>query len=152
MKKILLITLFNLLVTSVTWAKAMPGDYAIYKGKMNGKTYKFYRTEILSFDEATYDTKFKTTEVFEDGTMVESVEVKAVMDDSIGDIIEKKCEQYGERILFTMPDSSSTIASCRVRDMADPGLFIDAANVPFGFVYYEDPDGSYLELIDFKKN
>lgn len=151
MKKLFILMTVNLFFNSLLMAKATPGDYATYKGKLKGHAYKLYRTEILAFDQATYDTEFKTTEVFEDGTIIESTEVKPLMDDHIGNIIETKCEQYGERILFSMPDAS-TIPSCRVRDVNDPNLFIDAANVPFGFVYFEDPDGSYLELIDFKKN
>lgn len=149
--KITLIVCLNLFVLSYSWAKAVPGDYATYRGKLNGKTYKLYRTEVLRFSEATYDTEYKITEVFEDGSTQESTETKPLMDDNIGNTIEKKCEQYGERIIFTMPESSATIPSCRLRDTNVHELFIDAANVPFGFTYFEDPDGSYLELVDFKK-
>lgn len=150
--KIIPIILLNLFIHSFSWAKAVPGDYATYRGKLSGKTYKLYRTEVVSFDEATYDTEYKITEVFEDGTTQVSTETKALMDDNIGNTIEKKCEQYGERIIFTMPNSSTTIPTCRVRDDHVHELFIDAANVPFGFTYFEDPDGSYLELVDFLKN
>lgn len=142
---------FCLLSTSWAQAKVLPGDSASYKGILFGNTYSLYRVDVIAFDEKTWMTEYKLTEVFEDGTRKESVEKKQVMTDFEGKKLEEDCAEYGENRPFSLP-TQPDVATCRIRDMNDPELFIDVAEVPFGYVYFHDPDGSYLEMTEFIKN
>lgn len=149
--KLLSFVLFLLCSFSFAQAKVLPGDSASYRGILNGNIYSLYRVEVISFDEASWMTEYKVTEIFEDGTRKESVEKKQVITDSEGRKLEERCSEYGENRLYSLPNQA-TVASCRVRDMRDPEIYIDVAEVPFGYVYYHDSDGSYFEMIDFIKN
>lgn len=139
--------LLILMFQSLSSDAVTPGDYAIYKGALNGKEYSLYRTEVLSFDPETSLVKYLVTEILTDGTRIETIKTEKALTDNQGAYIENNCENYGERIDFRLNDQ--VIPSCRLRDMNTPEFYIDVAKVPFGFVFFNDPDdGSHLELVD----
>jgi hypothetical protein len=146
MKTILFALLFSFSTTLL--ASVSPGDFASYKGTLDGKEYVLYRTEVLSYNAETSTVEYKLTTETVDGIHDETIKTEQALTDEQGAYLVSNCEQYGERIEF--PFNGNIIAGCRVKDVSSNEFYIDVANVPFGCLYFHEKNGSFLTLVDFK--